>query len=89
MDHVGDMLRQHKNICYLAFVLGSYDLLAIVVAQNREELAEFIMHRVANVPGILHTETFATLKIIKGEATLLDTFQLLEDLNISRKNNRE
>lgn len=89
MDRVGDTLCQYKNICYLAFVLGRYELVAIVLARNREELADFIMHKVANIPGILQTETFATLKIIKGETSLLDTIQLLEDLNVSRPNSRK
>ena len=83
IEQVGDTLSQFENVCYLAWVLGRYDFLAIVLAQNREELADFMMHKVAKISGILQTETFATLRVIKGETGLLDTFQLLKKLGSS------
>ena len=89
IQHVADKLRQYKNVCYLAWVLGRYEFLAIVLAQNREELADFMMHKVANAPGILQTETFTILRVIKGETGLLDTLQLLEDLGSALPDNSQ
>lgn len=83
IEQIGDKLSGFENVCYLAWVLGRYDFLAIVLAQGREELADFMMCKVAQIPGILQTETFATLRVIKGETGLLNTVQLLKKLDTS------
>lgn len=80
---VAKNLAQNQHVCYLAFVTGRYDLMAIVVTQSPEELSQFIEKEISAIPSILRTETFVNLDIIKGAAGLLDTVQLVSNLNIS------
>jgi Lrp/AsnC family transcriptional regulator, regulator for asnA, asnC and gidA len=83
MEAVGEALREYDEVCYIAYVLGTYDVICMVLAHSREELADFIMHKISKISGIMKTETFSTLKIIKGEATLLDTIALVKNLVVA------
>ena len=80
---VADKLAQNPNVCYLAFVTGRYDLMAIIVARSSNELSKFIEREISAIPSILRTETFVNLDIIKGGWLMLDTIELLSNLNIS------
>lgn len=82
---VADVLVQNQHVCYLAFVTGQYDLMAIVVTESPEELANFIEKEISAIPSILRTETFVNLDIIKGEMGLLDTTQLIGNPDFSRR----
>lgn len=92
---VADVLVQNRHVCYLAFVTGQYDLMAIVVTESPKELASFIEKEISAIPSILRTETFVTLDIIKGGIGLLDTTQLVSNLDLtsgrlkSRKNREQ
>ena len=77
---VGDNLARNRHVCYLAFVTGRYDLMAIVVTQSPEELSRFIEREISAIPSILRTETYLNLDIIKGAPGLLDTTQLINNL---------
>jgi|Deesub1362A_J573_1020465.scaffolds.fasta_scaffold07056_1 Lrp/AsnC family transcriptional regulator for asnA, asnC and gidA len=76
---VAEKLAENRHVCYLAFVTGRYDLMAIVITKSPEELARFIEKEISAIPSILRTETFVNLDIIKGVAGLLDTIQLIDD----------
>ena len=78
---VADDLAPKPNICYLAFVTGRYDLMAIIMTQSSEELSHFIETEISAISGILRTETFVNLDIIKGGASWLDTTQLISNLD--------
>lgn len=82
---VADVLVQNQHVCYLAFVTGRYDLMAVVVTESPEELAIFIEKEISAIPSILRTETFVNLDIIKGGMGLLDTAQLITNPDDSRK----
>ena len=77
---VGANLAKNRHVCYLAFVTGRYDLMAIVVAQSPEGLSRFIEKEISAIPSILRTETYINLDIIKGAPGLLDTTQLVNNL---------
>ena len=77
---VADNLAKNPHVCYLAFVTGRYDLMAIVVARSPEELSRFIEKEIPAIPSILRTETYINLDIIKGAPGLLDTTQLVNNL---------
>lgn len=79
---VADDLAQKPNVCYLAFVTGRYDLMAIIMTRSSEELSHFIETEISAIPSILRTETFVNLDIIKGGAPWLDTTQLISNLDI-------
>jgi Lrp/AsnC family transcriptional regulator for asnA, asnC and gidA len=79
---VADKLAKDQHVCYLAFVTGRYDLIAIVLTQSPEELSQFIEKEISAIPSILRTETFINLDIIKGAAGLLDTIELIQNLEL-------
>jgi Lrp/AsnC family transcriptional regulator, regulator for asnA, asnC and gidA len=82
LQEVAESLALKKNICYLAFVTGRYDLMAIVITRSPEELAEFIKREISDIPSIIRTESFVNLEILKGESGALDTSQLTSTLGM-------
>jgi Lrp/AsnC family transcriptional regulator for asnA, asnC and gidA len=74
---IADKLARNRNVCYLTFVTGRYDLLAIVVTKSPQDLSRFIEKEVSTVPGVLGTETFVTLDVLKGINYCLDTRQIV------------
>ena len=80
---VAENLAEKPNVCYLAFVTGRYDLMAIIVTRSSEELSHFIEKEISALPSILRTETFVNLDIIKGGRPGLDTTQLIGNVDIS------
>jgi len=79
---VADNLAQKPNVCYLAFVIGRYDLMAIVMTRSPEELGHFIEKEIPTSSSILRTETFVNLDIVKGGWGGIDTTQLIASLDI-------
>ncbi|MCX6013393.1 MAG: Lrp/AsnC family transcriptional regulator [Chloroflexi bacterium] len=63
---VADIMARKPEIPYVAFVTGRYDLMIIVHSDSPSELAEFILKEIAVIPGVIKTETFINLDIIKG-----------------------
>lgn len=80
---VAESLAQKPNVCYLAFVTGRYDLMAIIMTRSPGELSHFIETEISALPSLLRTETFVNLDIIKGGWPSLDTTQLIINADIS------
>jgi Lrp/AsnC family transcriptional regulator for asnA, asnC and gidA len=80
---VADELAQKPNVCYLAFVTGRYDLMAIIMTQSPEELSHFIEKEISALPSIMRTETFVNLDIIKGGWAGPDITQLITIIDVS------
>lgn len=80
---VAGALAQRPAVCHLAFVTGRYDLIAIIVTRTPQELSRFIQNEISVIPGILRTETFVELDVIKGEWLEVDTTQLMSNLDVS------
>jgi len=76
LREIADQLAANKHVCYLAFGTGRYDLMAVVVTRSQEGLARFIEKEISAIAGILRTETFVNLDIIKGKWGTLDTIEL-------------
>lgn len=91
LREIADNLAKKPNVCYLAFVTGRYDMIAVVMTRSPEELAHFIEKEISAIPSILRTETFVNLEILKGGWPMIDTTQLLNNVNFSppRKDNRD
>ena len=79
---VADTLAKNPLVCYLAFVTGRYDLMAIVLTQSPEQLSHFIEKEISGIPSILRTETFVNLDIIKGGSGMLDTARLVDGIEV-------
>ena len=84
LRQVAETLAKNEHICYLAFVTGRYDLMAIVVTQSPEELSHFIEREISAIPSILRTETFVNLDTIKGGSGLMDTIELINHLGTTQ-----
>jgi len=80
---VADSLANNQHVCYLAFVAGRYDLMAIILTRSPEELSHFVEREISAIPSILRTETFINLDIIKGAPALLDAIQLVHNLEFN------
>jgi len=80
---VADKLARNQHVCYLAFVTGRYDLMAVAMTRSPQELSHLIEKELSVIPGVLRTETFVNLDIIKGEWSLLGTIELVRNLNMS------
>ncbi|MFQ6122470.1 MAG: Lrp/AsnC family transcriptional regulator [Dehalococcoidales bacterium] len=79
---VATNLAQNPHVCFLAFVTGRFDLIAIIVTRSSEEYSHFWERELSTIPGILRTEGFVNLDIIKGSAGLLDTTHLVRNFDI-------
>jgi len=90
LTKVAEELVQRPNVCYLAFVTGKYDLMAIIITQSPEELPRFLLEEISSLPGILRTETFINLDVLKGGWLGMDTTQLIDNLSVtpSKKDRR-
>ncbi|MFQ6115108.1 MAG: Lrp/AsnC family transcriptional regulator [bacterium] len=82
MRKVATNLAQNQHVCFLAFVTGRFDLIAIVVTRTPEEYSHFWESELSTIPGVLRTEAFVNLDIIKGSAGLLDTIELVRNFDI-------
>jgi len=80
---VAENLAKNEHVCYLTFVTGRYDLIAIIMTQSPEALSHFIEKEISAIPSILRTETYINLDIIKGAPGLLDTTQLVQKLEFN------
>ena len=78
---VAENMAKNSHVCFLAFVTGRYDLLAIVMTRSSQELSHLIEKEIWGIPNIVRTETFITLDIIKGERGILDTAELVGNLD--------
>ena len=85
---IADLLSKKRNVCYLAFIAGRYDLIAFVVARSPEELSQFIEKEISAIPGIVRTETFVNLDVIKGMSGIIDTSDLINELSIASSKGR-
>jgi DNA-binding Lrp family transcriptional regulator len=82
---VAEALAKKPNVGYLAFVTGRYDLLAVVMTPSSEDLSGFIEHEIMTITGILRTETFVNLDVIKGGWYGIDTTQIIKNLRAMKK----
>ena len=53
------------EVIYVVVTAGSYDLLVETVCEDNEALLRFLADRLRKIPGVLSTETFVYLRIVK------------------------
>lgn len=80
---VAEKLARNPHVCYLAYVTGRYDLIAFVIAESTEVHTRIIESQIMSISGILRTETFVNLEVIKGLCGLPDTTQLMRNFEIT------
>lgn len=79
LQQVGKELAQSPNVYFLSSVTGRFDLIAILLFNTSEELADFVREKIYSVQGILKTETFVNMDILKSPwADGLDISELVK-----------
>jgi len=79
-DEVAEKLAKMPQICYLASVVGNYDLIAIAIAKSSEELHKSLGKAIRDIPGVPFIEISENQKIIKGFSPSMETSQLISEL---------
>jgi Lrp/AsnC family transcriptional regulator for asnA, asnC and gidA len=59
------MIASHRNVRTVAICTGRYDIIAWVMFRELNDLSEFVMHKLSQIPGLQHSETMTNLKILK------------------------
>jgi Lrp/AsnC family transcriptional regulator for asnA, asnC and gidA len=54
-----------EEVIYCVITAGAYDMLVEAVCRDSEGLLEFLSQRLRPIPGVLGTETFVYLRIVK------------------------
>ncbi len=89
LEQVVEEIAKVPNVCYLATVTGQYDLMAIVVTRSQEELSRVLTKDISTIQGVLKTESFVNMEIMKGTAGLLNTDQLIPHFEVHPSNRNE
>jgi hypothetical protein len=69
-------------------VTGEHDLMAIIAAKSATEFADFSDGFVASLSGVSRTQTYVWLNVYKGKEYVLDTKQLVGNLNVALNSSR-
>ena len=77
LRQVANQLANNPRVCYLAFVTGRYDIIALIVARTPKEIGELIENDLSAIPSILRTETFVNLDVIKGKFCGIDIAKIV------------
>lgn len=62
---VAERLSALDSVRYLGLATGSYDILIEAMFREQDELLEFLTKTVPGIPGIVRSETWHQLKVIK------------------------
>lgn len=70
INQVAEQLSVFVEVRTVSVTTGAFDIFAWVAVKSTESLGKFIREKMGNVTGIRRTETFVSLDIKKGNATL-------------------
>src|SRR6476661_4732923 len=62
---VAEELAKIDEVDYIVITAGSFDLMAEVVVEDDAHLLDLVGDRIRSIPGVLRTETFLYLKLVK------------------------
>jgi Lrp/AsnC family transcriptional regulator for asnA, asnC and gidA len=65
LQPVADALAGLDEVDYVVVTAGKYDLLVELVCESDEHLLDLISEQIREVPGVLATETFMYLRLVK------------------------
>jgi len=65
IDEVVSVLSAMNSVRYLALATGKYDLIIEVVQESNEQLLDFLVGTLEDIPGIVRTDTHLLLKLSK------------------------
>jgi Lrp/AsnC family transcriptional regulator, regulator for asnA, asnC and gidA len=62
---VAQRLATFDPVRYVALTTGSYDVLFEAMFRDQDELLEFLTRTLPGIPGIVRSETWHSLKVVK------------------------
>ena len=65
LTDVADQLAAMPEVDYVVVTAGSFDILVEVVCEDDDDLLKLIGTRIRTIPGVVSTETFVYLKLVK------------------------
>ena len=77
--NVAETLAEFPQISYVACATGDKDILISIRARNIEELYDFVIEVLGNIPGVRHTETYLLPLKIKTMASWMPPGVFEED----------
>jgi Lrp/AsnC family transcriptional regulator for asnA, asnC and gidA len=82
IDAVAETLRAFPEITMLLVTLGRYDIFIAVAFQSVNEVHDFIINRVALLPGVKDTEAFVSTSALKILRDWRVPVEALEDAHV-------
>ncbi len=65
VEAVADELATIDEVDYIVITAGSFDVMVEVVVEDDTHLLDLVSGRIRAIPGVLRTETFLYLKLVK------------------------
>jgi Lrp/AsnC family transcriptional regulator for asnA, asnC and gidA len=65
VELIADQLAKIDEVDYIVVTAGSFDLLIEVVVENDAQLLALLDQRIRVIPGVVRTESFLYLKLVK------------------------
>ncbi len=65
MLEAADAIAAFDEVIYVVATAGAWDLMVEVVCLDNEDLLRFLTERLRRIPGVLSTESFVYLRIVK------------------------
>src|SRR6187551_3179567 len=65
MLEAADAIAEFEEVIYVVATAGAWDLMVEVVCVNNEDLLRFLTEKLRRIPGVLSTESFVYLRIVK------------------------
>ncbi|HEV7203364.1 MAG TPA: Lrp/AsnC family transcriptional regulator [Jatrophihabitans sp.] len=65
VEAIADKLAQIDEVDYIVVTAGSFDLLAEVVVRDDAHLLRLVNERIRSIDGVVRTESFLYLKLVK------------------------
>ena len=65
MLEAADAIAEFEEVIYVVATAGAWDLMVEVVCVNNEDLLRFLTEKLRRIPGVVSTESFVYLRIVK------------------------
>jgi len=81
LESIASTIAAFEEVSYLRMVSGEFDLFVEVLCRDRDHLASFLNQRIMQVPGVVRTQTFITLRTYKMAYGTLPIIAELTDID--------
>ncbi len=79
LEEIAAALAESQNVYFLSSCTGTFDLIAILFFRNTVEFDQFMREKIGKLQGIIRTQTFVNMQVIKKPWTMdVEIVKLLE-----------